>query len=144
MHDIEVVSQYQIESKILFIRFQLTKDELNNWKSQIVISNSIKMGIRKLPYVFTQDGVAMLSSVLNSEKAINVNIQIMRTFTKIREMFATHKKLRQKIEGMEKKYDYRFEVVFDTIRKLLEPQGKPVKKVGFIKGKRAKYQLGRK
>lgn len=113
--------------------FQLTKEEMENWKSQIVISNKDKMGLRKRPYAFTENGVAMLSSVLNSERAIEVNIQIMRTFTKIREMLATHKELRQKIEEMEKKYDYQFKVVFDTIKQLLEPLNKPRKKIGFLR-----------
>ena len=74
--------------------FQLTKEEMSNWKSQIVISNKDKMGIRKKPYAFTENGVAMLSSVLNSERAITVNIQIMRTFTKLRELLTTHKELK--------------------------------------------------
>jgi len=71
--------------------FQLTAEEMKNWKSQFVISNHEKMGIRRRPYVFTENGVAMLSSVLNSERAITVNIQIMRTFTRIRELLANHK-----------------------------------------------------
>lgn len=113
--------------------FQLTKEEMDNWKSQIVISNKEKMGLRKRPYAFTENGVAMLSSVLNSERAIQVNIQIMRTFTKIREMLATHKELRQKIEELEKKYDYQFKVVFDTIKQLLEPVQKSRKRIGFLR-----------
>ncbi|MEK9148789.1 MAG: ORF6N domain-containing protein, partial [Candidatus Desantisbacteria bacterium] len=76
--------------------FQLSKEEFENWKSQIVISNSEKMGLRKLSYAFTEQGVAMLSSVLNSERAILVNIQIMRAFTKIRRMLASHEDLRRK------------------------------------------------
>jgi hypothetical protein len=112
--------------------FQLTKEEMNHWKSQIVISNREKMGLRKRPYAFTENGVAMLSSVLNSERAIQVNIQIMRTFTKIREMLVTHKELRRKIEEMEKKYDYQFKIVFNAIKQLLEPVQKPKKRIGFI------------
>lgn len=73
----------------------------------------------------------MLSSVLNSERAIAVNIQIMRTFTKIREMLATHKELKQKVEEMEKKYDYQFKVVFDAIKQLIEPSQKSTKRIGF-------------
>ena len=113
--------------------FQLTKDEMNNWKSQIVISNKEKMGLRKTPYAFTENGVAMLSSVLNSERAITVNIQIMRTFTKIREMLATHKDLKQKIEEMEKQYDAQFKVVFDAIKQLMEPPQKTRKRIGFLR-----------
>ena len=73
----------------------------------------------------------MLSSVLNSDRAIEVNIQIMRTFAKIRELMITHKDLRQKIEEMENKYDYQFKVVFDAIKKLLEPIEKPRNPIGF-------------
>src|SRR4030043_331956 len=78
--------------------FQLTKEEMKNWTSQIVISNKDKMGLRKRPYAFTENGVAMLSSVLNSDRAITVNIQIMRTFTRLREMILTHKDLQRKVQ----------------------------------------------
>jgi len=111
--------------------FQLTKEEMNNWKSQIVISNKDKMGIRKKPYAFTENGVAMLSSVLNSERAITVNIQIMRTFTKLRELLTTHKELKQKLNKMEKKYDHQFKIVFDAIRQLIGPAPKSGKRIGF-------------
>lgn len=111
--------------------FQLTKEEMDNWKSQFVISNNDKMGLRKRPYAFTENGVAMLSSVLNSERAIAVNIQIMRTFTKLRELLVTNKELRQKIEEMEKKYDHQFKIVFDAIRCLIEPAQKSGKRIGF-------------
>ena len=82
------------------------------------------------PYVFTEQGVAMLSSVLNSERAIMVNIQIMRTFTKLRRMILTNQDLRRKIEGMEKKYDKQFAIVFEAIRQLLEPK-KQTRVIGF-------------
>lgn len=77
----------------------------------------------------------MLSSVLNSDRAIQVNILIMRTFTKIREMITTHKELREKIEEMEKKYDYQFKVVFDTIKQLIEPPQKARRRIGFLSDK---------
>jgi len=115
--------------------FQLTSDEMKIWKSQIVISNKEKMGLRRRPYAFTENGVAMLSSVLNSERAIKVNIQIMRTFTKLREMLMTHKDLKEKIEAMEKKYDYQFKIVFEAIKELLEPPVKAKKKIGFLRDK---------
>jgi hypothetical protein len=86
-----------------------------------------------LPYAFTENGVAMLSSVLNSDRAIQVNILIMRTFTKIREMLATHKGLKQKIEEMEKRYDAQFRVVFDAIKQLIEPPQKPRRRIGFLR-----------
>jgi hypothetical protein len=113
--------------------FELTKQEMEIWKSQIVISDSdslrsqivtLKKGrgqhSKYLPLVFTKQGVAMLSSVLKSERAIQVNIQIMRTFTHLREILSTHKDLREKIEKMERKYDHKFKIVFDAIRRLLE------------------------
>jgi len=114
--------------------FQLTKEEMENWKSQIVMTNKEKMSLRRRPYAFTEQGVTMLSSVLNSERAIQVNIQIIRTFTKIREMLASHRELRRKIEEMEKKYDQQFKAIFDVIKQLMAPPEKPVKKIGFHKG----------
>ena len=115
--------------------FRLTAGEMKIWKSQIVISNKEKMGLRRRPYAFTENGVAMLSSVLNSDRAITVNIQIMRTFTKLREMLSTHKKLQQKIEKMEKKYDHQFKIVFDAIKELIESPQKPRKRIGFLRDK---------
>ncbi|MGY4384646.1 hypothetical protein ACVWYN_001672 [Pedobacter sp. UYP24] len=79
--------------------FKMTNEELTDWKSQNVISNKEKMGLRKPPNVFTEQGVAMLSSVLNSETAIDVNIQIIRTFTRIRQMLSEHTELRLEVEG---------------------------------------------
>ena len=111
--------------------FQLTKEKFENWRSQIVISNSEKMGIRRKPYAFTKQGVAMLSSVLNSKVAIQVNIQIMRTFTRLKEIIMSHKDLQRKIENMERKYDQQFKVVFDAIKQLLIPPEKPKGKIGF-------------
>ena len=104
--------------------FQLTTDEFNNLKFHFGISSW--GGTRKLPYAFTENGVAMLSSVLNSTRAVHVNIEIMRTFTRLREMLLTHKDLKAKIETMEKKYDHQFKIVFDTIKQLLEPPQKPI------------------
>lgn len=117
--------------------FQLNKQEMEIWISQIVISNKEKMGIRKNPLVFTEPGVAMLSSVLNSKKAIQVNIQIIKTFIKLREMIATNKDLRIKIEEMEKKYNKYFRVIFETIKSLSEDKKEQDKqipnKIGFLK-----------
>ena len=111
--------------------FQLDPKEMKIWKSQIVTSNKEKMGIRKAPLVFTEQGVAMLSSVLNSDRAIQVNIQIMRTFTRMREMLIENDGLRWKIELLEKQYDEKFVIVFDAIRRLID--GKPTegKEIGF-------------
>ena len=111
--------------------FQLTKEELGDWRSQIAMSNSGKMGIRRKPYAFTEQGVAMLSSVLNSKVAIQVNIQIMRTFTRLKEVIMSHKGIQRKIENMERKYDQQFRVVFDAIKQLLIPPEKSKGKIGF-------------
>ena len=85
-----------------------------------------------LSYAFTDYGILMLSSVLNSERAIQVNVQIMKTFIQLREMLASHKELRMKIEEMEQKYDYQFQAVFKTIKELLEPSQRKAKgPIGF-------------
>ncbi len=118
MLDRDLAALYGVENKVLNqavnrnkdrfpadFMLQLTAAELRNWKSQFVTSNpGLKMGLRKRPHAFTENGVAMLSSVLNSKRAIVVNIQIMRAFTKLRELLATHADLRRKLEEMEKKY----------------------------------------
>ena len=110
--------------------FQLTKDELRNLMCQI--GTSSWGGIRKLPYVFTEQGVAMLSSVLHSKRAIQVNIQIMRAFTQLRRMLLTNAGLRRKIEEMERKYDKHFAIVFQAIKQLLEPPSPKEKRIiGF-------------
>jgi len=83
------------------------------------------------PYAFTENGVAMLSGLLSTSRAVQVNIQIMRTFTKIRELLTTHADLRRKLEAMEKKYDYQFKVVFDAIKSLITEPDKKVKRIGF-------------
>ncbi len=92
-------------------------------------------GTRKLPYAFTELGVAMLFSVLNSKRAVHVNIQIMRAFVVLREILATHKALARKLEEMEKKYDQQFKVVFEAIRQLItvpdSVQDKPKRQIGF-------------
>ena len=113
--------------------FQLTKKEFENWRSQIATSNpAAKMGVRRRPYAFTEQGVAMLSSVLNSERAIEVNIAIMRAFVKLREILATHKGLARKLDELEKKYDAQFRIVFEAIRQLMEPPPeKPKGRFGF-------------
>ena len=112
--------------------FQLTKSELANLKSQIVISSW--GGLRRArPYAFTEQGVAMLSSVLKSKRAVHVNIEIMRTFARLREMIISHKDLQRKISEMEKKYDQNFSIVFKALRELLEKPSRysPKKKIGI-------------
>lgn len=125
--------------------FQLTKEEENSLRSQFVTaneknislrsqiatSNNGRGGRRSLPYAFTEQGVAMLSSVLNSDRAIQVNIEIMRTFTALRNILSEHKDLMKKIEAMEKNYDRQFRIVFQIIRELNAPEGKNKKQIGF-------------
>jgi len=113
--------------------FELSQEELANWRSQFVTSKSDKMGLRYPPLAFTEQSVAMLSTVLNSKRAIHVNIQIMRAFTKLRQMLASHEDLRRKIEDMESKYDEQFQVVFEAIRQLLATEEKPERKIGFVR-----------
>ncbi|MBM3255413.1 MAG: ORF6N domain-containing protein [Candidatus Omnitrophica bacterium] len=110
--------------------FQLTEVETDFLRSHFATSK--RGGRRYLPYVFTQEGVAMLSSVLNSERAILVNIQIMRAFAQLRRMLLTNSGLRRKIEEMEKKYDKQFAIVFQAIKQLLElPTAKEKRLIGF-------------
>jgi len=109
--------------------FQLTADEHKNLKSQFVISSW--GGDRTAPYAFTEQGVAMLSSVLRSPRAVQVNIAIMRTFVRLREMLATNQKLRRKIEDMEKRYDAKLQIVFATIESMLEDEDLPKRGIGF-------------
>lgn len=111
---------------------QLSADEYEILRSQIVILKSGRGAHRKyLPSAFTEQGVAMLSSVLKSKMAVHVNIAIMRTFVRLREIMLTHKHLAHKIDTIEKKYDHQFKVVFDAIRQLMEPPQKPKRLIGF-------------
>ena len=112
--------------------FQLTNEEAASLRFQIGISKMGRGGHRYLSFVFTEQGVAMLSSVLKSKRAIQVNIQIMRTFSKIRELMMTHKDLRIKIEELEKKYDTQFKIVFDALKKLIDPPRKKKYPLGFV------------
>ncbi len=112
--------------------FVLTYQEIRNLRSQFVTSRSSTWGgSRYTPMAFTEQGVAMLSSVLNSERAIQVNIQIMRTFTRLREIIASHKDLSRWLDELEKKYDGQFQAVFEAIRALMTPPPKPKRKIGF-------------
>ena len=112
--------------------FQLTKMEIDIWKSQIVISNKEKMGLRKAPYAFTEQGIAMLSSVLRSKKAIEVNIAIMRIFVNIRKFISSYDGLARKIAELEKKYDKKIIQIFNVLDKLLaEEKVNSKKEIGF-------------
>jgi hypothetical protein len=110
--------------------FQLKDEEFLNLKSQIVTSSW--GGLRRAtPYAFTEQGVAMLSSVLRSKRAVKVNIEIMRAFVRLRRMLSTHEDLARKLASLERKYDTQFKVVFDAIRELMKPPDPPKRQIGF-------------
>ena len=117
----------------MILCFNFLKEEFKNLKFQF--GTSRWGGTRKLPYVFTEYGVAMLSFVLNSERAIRVNIEIMRTFGKVREFALTNKELFLKIKELEIKYDGQFKEVFEVLNKLIIEKSKPRKQIGFKIGK---------
>ena len=111
--------------------FQLNNQELGRLKSQTVISNG-HGGRRHAPYAFTEQGVAMLSSVLRSKRAVLVNVEIMRAFVRLRQMLASNAGLARKLAKLEKRYDQQFKVVFDAIRELmLPPRAKVKRSIGF-------------
>ncbi len=111
--------------------FRLTQEEKKE-----LITNCDRFSIVKhspyLPYAFTEQGVAMLSSVLKSKRAIQVNMLIMQTFVRLRELISSHKDILRKIGEMEKRYDSQFKIVFDALRKLIEPPAKQTKRIGFV------------
>jgi hypothetical protein len=109
--------------------FQLSREEWNNLKSQNVISSW--GGARVAPYAFTEHGVAMLSSILNSERAIKVNIEIMRAFVKLRQLVAEHKDLARRLDMLESRYDEQFKMVFDAIRELMISPAPEKRPIGF-------------
>lgn len=113
--------------------YQLTNKEFTILKSQFATSSW--GGKRKLPFAFTEQGIAMLSSVLHSERAINVNIAIMRAFVKLRELLLTNKELNSKLQKIEAKYDKQFRVVFEVLQQLMETPAKPRNEIGFKRKK---------
>lgn len=144
MLDNDLAALYEVETKVLLqavkrniqrfpedFMFQLNDQEFMNLKSQFVTSSSGHGGRRYLPYVLTEQGVAMLSSVLKSERAVQVNIAIMRTFVKLRQMLVSDVELARKLATMENKYDSQFKVVFDAIRELMRPPETKKRKIGF-------------
>ena len=143
MLDYDLAELYGVETKILNqavkrnmkrfpgdFMFQISFQEVRGLRSQSV---TLKRGqhIKYRPYAFTEHGILMLSSVLNSERAVRVNIEIMRAFVKLREMLASHKDLALKLAEMEKKYDSQFKVVFDAIRELMTPPEPKPRRIGF-------------
>lgn len=149
MFDFDLAALYGVPTKALIqavkrnpdrfpadFMFQLNKRELENWRSHFVTSNpGVKMGLRRPPYAFTEQGVAMLSSVLNSKRAIKVNVAIMRTFVRLREMIISNKELAQRLDELEKKYDQQFKLVFDAIRELMTPPEPKKRPIGFLAGR---------
>lgn len=111
--------------------FVLSSSEFQNWRSQFVTSKADRAGLRYAPMAFTEHGILMLSSVLNSERAISVNIEIMRAFVKLRQMLASNAELSRRLDELESNYDRKFKVVFDAIRQLMTPPVTARKHVGF-------------
>ena len=145
MLDSDLAELYEVEVKVLNqavkrnikrfpvdFMFQLTTEESEFLRSQVVTLKTGRGTHRKyLPYAFTEQGVAMLSSVLNSERAIKVNIEIMRSFVRLRQMLSSNAELARKLAALEKKYDVQFKAVFDAIRQLMAPPVKPKRKIGY-------------
>jgi len=141
--DLDLAALYEVETKVLVqavkrnldrfpedFMFRLTVQEFNNLRSQFVTSSW--GGRRYPPYAFTEQGVAMLSSVLHSDRAIHVNIEIMRAFVRLRQLLASNTELARKLAALEKKYDTQFKVVFDAIRELMTPtEPKKKRPIGF-------------
>jgi hypothetical protein len=147
MLDADLAALYGVETRVLVqavtrnkdrfpadFAFRLTKEEFADLRSQSVISSSWG-GRRYPPYAFTEQGVAMLSSVLKSDRAVDVNIEIMRTFVKLRRFMSTHEELKHKLAQLERKYDARFKAVFDAIRQLMQPPTPKHKVIGFGRDK---------
>jgi hypothetical protein len=111
--------------------FRLTVHEAESLRSQVVTSNPRRGGRRTAPYAFTEQGVAMLSSVLRGSQAVRVNIEIMRAFVRLRRMLASNADLARKLAALESKYDAHFEIVFQAIRDLMTPSPAPRKRIGF-------------
>lgn len=153
MLDSDLAELYGVETKVLIqsvkrnqerfpedfmfqiapMEFEILRSHLggSSLRSQFVTSNIRRGGRRYLPYAFTEQGVAMLSSVLHSRRAVMVNLGIMRAFVKLRQMLASNRSLARKLGEMEKRYDAQFKVVFDAIRGLMAPPAKPRRRIGF-------------
>jgi phage regulator Rha-like protein len=146
MLDADLAELYGVETRVLVqavkrnierfpedFMFQLSQEEFTILRSQIVTSSDWG-GRRYPPYAFTEQGVAMLSSVLRSQRAIQVNIEIMRAFIRLRQMLASHVELARKLDALEKKYDAQFKQVFEAIRQLMAPPEPKRRPIGFRKG----------
>jgi len=144
MLDSELAEIYGVETKALNravkrnesrfpsdFMFQLTPEEAESLRCQTGTSNEGRGGRRYLPYAFTEHGALMLANVLNSERAAQTSVQVVRAFVKLRQMLASNAELARKLAAMEKKYDAQFKVVFDAIRQLMSPPEKPKREIGF-------------
>jgi hypothetical protein len=147
MIDSDLAELYGVETRVLNqavkrninrfpenFMFQLTKSELENWKSQIVISNREKLGLRKLPLAFTEHGALMASTILNSNQAIKMSIFIIQAFIKFRELITSHKEIIARLEDLETKvgaHDKAIRQIVIAIKQLMAPEEKPKKKIGF-------------
>lgn len=156
MLDRDLASLYGVETRVLNqavkrnrdrfpedFMFELTREEIRNISQFVICSTTLKHA--RNVYAFTEQGVAMLSGVLNSPRAVQVNIAIMRTFVRLRRILSTHADLARKLSALEKKYDAQFRVVFDAIRQLMEPPKTKTKQIGFkVREKRVVYRAGRR
>ncbi len=148
MLDRDLAELYGVETKVLKqavrrnterfpedFMFEMNKEEFENWRSQIVTSNEgDKKGLRYAPFCFTEQGVTMLSCILNSKRAITINIQIIRIFAKLREMIITHKDILLKLQRLEKNvasHDENIQMIFGALRKLLNPPQVTRRRIGF-------------
>ena len=151
MLDRDLAELYGVETKVLKqavrrnnarfpedFMFEMSREELQDWRSQFVTSKEDRQGLRYMPFCFSEQGVTMLSCVLNSERAIHVNIQIMRIYTRIREMLFTHKDMLLRVEQLEKhliKHDQKIELLFAYLNKFIEKEEKPRTEIGFRRSK---------
>jgi len=142
MLDTHLAGLYEVETRVLVqavkrnlarfpgdFMFQLTNQEAASIRSQFVIAS--RRNVRHAPYAFTEQGIAMLSSVLRSGRAIQVNVEIMRAFVHLRRILASDAELSRKLAALEKKYDKQFKVVFDAIRRLMSPPEPKKRSIGF-------------
>jgi phage regulator Rha-like protein len=147
MIDRDLAELYEVETRVLKqavrrnisrfpkdFMFEMNKKEFENWRSQNVTSNEDKQGLRYAPFCFTEQGVTMLACTLNSNRAIEVNIQIIRIFTKMKEMLLTHKDILLELYKIEKKltaHDEDIQLIFEYLKKLLNPPQEPRQRIGF-------------
>jgi hypothetical protein len=144
MLDQHLADLYEVDTKVLVqavkrnkkrfpldFMFQVSDQEFMRLRSQIVTSKG-RGGRRTAPYAFTEQGIAMLSSVLHSDRAIEVNVEILRVFVRLRQMLIEHKDLAEQLSALERRYDKQFKIVFDAIRKIMTPKEPPKKqRIGF-------------